>query len=233
MENAATPSSPTPTDTPPADKPPLEERGHLSRTQLYIVSAILSLAVLGLVGYIVWDSYQIDSNSKISSKSTTLKITDSEDTAEGDTNSNTTEAYTGSYLTATLPSGWSLVELTDTSSETRAQESFEQGYSGFVGFIIRDEENHELFYSKPFPATGGIICDCSTYYQFPDDKPGRYEDTISMKEEYCSTTSSPTDNELELTEITEPYSEITIFPHPDYRRVATTLYTDPATYRAA
>lgn len=42
------------------EKVPLEKQGHLSRTQLYILLAILSVAVLGLCAYIVWDCYNSD-----------------------------------------------------------------------------------------------------------------------------------------------------------------------------
>ena len=47
----------TPSTEAPKDKVPLEDKGHLSRTQLYILLAILSIAILGLCGYIVWDKY--------------------------------------------------------------------------------------------------------------------------------------------------------------------------------
>lgn len=40
---------------------PVEQQGHLSKTQLYTVTVILSIAVLGLAGYIVWDSFLTDS----------------------------------------------------------------------------------------------------------------------------------------------------------------------------
>jgi nitrate reductase NapE component len=58
-------------------KPPSEEQGHLSRTQLYIVTAILSIAVLGLCGFIVWDHLQSDTtNTPSTTPSTETTETD-------------------------------------------------------------------------------------------------------------------------------------------------------------
>lgn len=49
-QNSSSPETPKETAS-------LEGKGHLSRTQLYILLAILSVAILGLCGYIVWESY--------------------------------------------------------------------------------------------------------------------------------------------------------------------------------
>lgn len=89
METPAAPAVPTEQVTP--DKPPLEEQGHLSRTQLYIVAAILSLAVLGLVGYIAWDYFQTDTTTTTSTTSTTETEEEQEDTSEEENTDEETE----------------------------------------------------------------------------------------------------------------------------------------------
>ena len=52
------------------EKIPLEERGDLSRVQMYILLAIFSLSILGLSGYIIWNVSQ-ESNNPANNAETT------------------------------------------------------------------------------------------------------------------------------------------------------------------
>lgn len=62
----------------PKEKTSPEKKGHLTRTQLYILLAILSIAILGLCGYIVWNSY----SSVTSGESEVEKSTDDDTTSQ-------------------------------------------------------------------------------------------------------------------------------------------------------
>lgn len=78
METVSTQPEPATTESTPPAKVPLEEQGHLSRTQLYIIAAVLSIAVLGLVGYIIWNYIQTDDTTSTQSSPTTTEYTGEE-----------------------------------------------------------------------------------------------------------------------------------------------------------
>lgn len=71
---------------PTRTKDPLASKGHLSRTQLYILTATLSLCIIGLSGYLIWFTCRSNytDNNHLSSQ------TDSNDekTTSGPTNNN-------------------------------------------------------------------------------------------------------------------------------------------------
>lgn len=74
-----------PPDSSPPENVPLEERGGLSRTHLYILLAILAIAILGLCGYIVLDYYQSEEGT-----TTQPNVTTTTETEELEEEANTT-----------------------------------------------------------------------------------------------------------------------------------------------
>lgn len=92
-----------PTTEAPKEKTPLEEKGHLNRTQLYILLAILSFFVLGLCGYIVWDNYNSEpvvTRTVYKESSESEKENDSETSETGTLNDNDTESVTNEIDTS-------------------------------------------------------------------------------------------------------------------------------------
>lgn len=59
-----------------------EQSGHMIRTPLYVVIAILSLTVLGLVGYVIWDSNQTDITTTQPATTTTQTREETESASE-------------------------------------------------------------------------------------------------------------------------------------------------------
>ena len=91
-----------------------EEKGHLTRTQLYILLAILAVAILGLCGYIVWDMYQRDSVVTKIAYRESAETTDTREEVESEEESEETEGVDETDETTTEEA-----EIDETSTETK------------------------------------------------------------------------------------------------------------------
>lgn len=119
--------------------------------------------------------------------------------------------FMGNFVTATLPTGWTIEEVT----------SDNWGSTGFVGMVVRDGSGIELFRLSAAVAVGGgsSICDYQNYYAFPDDIPGRYDSLLNQKKTLCDPNATITKTDLPLT------SNISFFENR-FRRVGTSYYID-------
>lgn len=152
----------------------------------------LSIADTILESIHVVNGYDLDSNEKV-------------------VDSSTWETWTGEYLSAKLPEGWSADEETNTS------ESF-----GFAKFVIKDRNGNEVFEISSLPAFGiGGPCSCTVYTVFEDSDLTPYNE---LQESYESEELLPFECHLEKKLITE-YSEFTLLGLK-VRRVDRVYYVD-------
>jgi hypothetical protein len=81
---------------------PLDQKGKLTRTHLYILLAILSLAIICLCGYIIWDSNKESTERKACITTTSSETTEEESTTSDNTqedDSDTEEIDTTTWVT--------------------------------------------------------------------------------------------------------------------------------------
>ena len=97
----------------------------------------------------------------------------------------TTYEFVGTYITATVPVGWTLTEIT---------ESVYSG-SGFWGIKVTNDNSVQVFsMTENIGAWGDTICSCTTYLWFTDEPPTLYDEINADVQDLCGTTviKSPT-----------------------------------------
>lgn len=97
----------------------------------------------------------------------------------------TTYEFIGTYITATVPVGWTLTEIT---------ESVYSG-AGFWGIKVVNSSGTQVFsMTENIGSWGVFICDCTTYYWFSDEPPTLYDEINADVQASCgiSVTKSPT-----------------------------------------
>jgi nitrate reductase NapE component len=121
------------TPVPPKNSPP--EQKQMSRTHLYILLAILSVAVIGLAGYIIWDLYRTEEGDATPEQATTNETVNTEGTtAEGEE------------------------PTTNEQAETEEPESATDPYEGWLTY----DKTEETGYSFKYPSTA-TLNDCTEY----------------------------------------------------------------------
>jgi hypothetical protein len=174
-------------DTDP--KPQTDQKGHLTRTQLYYVCGFFSILILMLAGYIIYDSYSTVYCSDSSDSSETTSTTDSSDdlTLESDVTPEeileTTEfeTFDGEYITGSIPETWTLNEYVDGEN---LEEYTESTFSGFTGLEILNDTGKALFSLNGHGDFGGG-CWIDGYVRFTDSDKEYYDEETQNSFEGC------------------------------------------------
>jgi hypothetical protein len=230
-------TTPTPAEPvqPPAapSTPPVQPKKSSSTLVIVIILGVLLVCCVAcalIAGFTVWSSSNSSSSSDSEDGSSSEDFnwdefwSEFEDSGEEDgmggssdtdgTDETTTTSFTGTYVTAELPEGWTIVEYTDGEGSDML---VEQPYTGLTGLKVFTPDSVEAFSLRAVDGIGGIDA-CGEYYQFPDDNPSYLSDMQDLA----------TDVGMDLT-ITPfgagDYTEFELFGIP-VRRVGYDLYKD-------
>lgn len=126
----------------------------------------------------------------------------------------TTNTFAGTYVSAELPVGWTIVEYTNnTGSDTLMDGTT---YFGLVGMKIFNHSNTEMFYIKAMDGIGGRE-GCDTVYQFTDSD----QAYIDHGNDWTLESGITPTNVIDLT--TSTYTEYEVLDW-EVRRVGSELY---------
>lgn len=181
---------------------------------LYIVIIMMAIIALGLVGYIAYSEIFLSEEPEatqeeeegIEEEDTDFDIEEEE--AE-------TETFTGDYVTAELPVGWSIVEYEDGDGTDMVTDDVD--FVGLTGIEVLNDAGNMIFKIYAVYGIGGVDA-CDEYVQFEDFNEEDYDDIVGS--------SAFVDTVTELVDYTDvDYTEFTFFGLK-VRRVNDELYWD-------
>jgi len=196
----------TPTPTPqPATKPK-------SNGGLVALCICLALIIVGLLVYIAYEKEYIQipflSKNDTSTEKTEEKKTDDTTAAAA------TTTFTGTTVTATLPTGWTMQEYYDGQGTEYLSEG--PNYEGLTAIKIFNASNTQMFYLQ---AVNGIgFAGCSEYYAFADDNPAYRAQAQASADEIGDPMTIVNFSSM-------PYVQYEVFGRT-VRRIATKIYLD-------
>jgi len=179
---------------------------------------LLALFLIALVGYFVYmdltTSKEESQTSNTSSQSDQKEISNIEN--ETSSSSAITTTFIGTYLTAKLPIGWSIIEYVDGENSDNLVDGVT--YTGITGFAIMNDNNDIVFSSNGAYGIGGVSF-CEEYYQFSDFNSSHYNDKVAINTEVGEATPIIVDLS------TTVFSEFKVLGTP-WRRIDNNFYWD-------
>ncbi len=201
---------------------PFTEQKQKGKKTLIILLVLIIIALLftsiAAVAVLLLSKSDNSSTDDVSQQEDSDISTEYENIDSNEQASSTTEEFNGSYIQATIPTDWNIVEYSDVNGMKYYAEQEGLTFSGLTGISILDEDNVEVFTLKGVDGIGGTG-GCTELAQFSDTEASYVQTTI---DETNVLGFGPT-NVLDYT--ASNYSDIS-FLGKDFRRVGNVLYVD-------
>ena len=203
----------------PTQTEPQVPQGPQQEKTALVVSVVIAAAVLLIIGIVIvyilsnaninTQNNQANNNNTPNTSYTVNKMTASE-----------TKEFSGTYIQATVPSDWNIVEYSDVTGMKYYAEQEGLTFSGLTGLSVLDQNGTTVFSLKGVDGIGGAG-GCTEVAQFADTQDSFIQTVITETDELGF---GPT-TVLDYT--ATDYSEIS-FLGKDFRRVSNELYIDTA-----
>jgi len=129
---------------------------------LIIVLCFICVLVLSVLGFLIYGSPRVYTNNNVNSTQETVNSTSinstsntTSDSTQENVEQNATKIFVGEFVTATIPTDWSIIEYSDENGMSAFVDTGDVTFSGLTGLEILDGDSNIVFSLKGIDGVGG------------------------------------------------------------------------------